>query len=113
MGIRGELHSEKLSVAQGKRTYFFNVKQNRHGDAFLVIAENILKFDDRIDRQQIVIYEEHLSEFRYALNKAVSVLHTLKPTEDTPATASPSRDHSLQKTPSSKKYKIKPKKNTQ
>ncbi len=74
MGMRGELHSEKLSVADGKRIYFFNVKENRHGDKFIVIAENVFKFDDRVNRQQIVIYQEHLDDFRYALNKAVSAL---------------------------------------
>lgn len=74
MGVRGELHSEKLTVADGRRVYFFNVKQNRHGDNFIVIAENVFKFDDRVDRQQIVIYEEHIDDFRYALNKAITML---------------------------------------
>ncbi len=74
MGVRGELYSEKLTVADGKRSYFFNVKQNRNGDHFIVIAENVFKFDDRVDRQQIVVYEEHLDDFRYALNKAITMM---------------------------------------
>jgi glycerol kinase len=38
MGTRGEVFSSKASTA--KRTYFFNVKENRLGDVFLNIVES-------------------------------------------------------------------------
>ena len=38
MGLRGEIYSSRASA--GRRTYFYNVKENRNGDLFLNIVES-------------------------------------------------------------------------
>ena len=53
MGTRGEIFSTKADT--DKRTYFFNVKENRFGDHFLNIAESrrVGEETDKFERRQI------------------------------------------------------------
>lgn len=73
MGLRGEVFSTKVSV--GDRTYFFNVKENRHGDLFLDLVES--KFQEEeggFMRRSILVFEEDLDEFLAGFERAVRYL---------------------------------------
>ena len=72
MGIRGEVFSAKVSV--GKRTYFFNVKENRHGDLFLNMVESKKHGEDGFDRHSIIVFDEGLETFLNEFNKAVDYM---------------------------------------
>ena len=72
MGLRGELFSEK--AASGKRTYFFNVKENRHGDVFLNIVESKKNTNQEFERFSIIVFEEDLDAFLDGFKKAVKFI---------------------------------------
>ena len=78
MGIRGEIFSTRSSTRSDKRTYFFNVKENRTGDLFLNIVETKKEGESEFERQrhQIVVFREDLPAFMKALNAAVGVMKT-------------------------------------
>ena len=74
MAQRGELFSARADT--DKRTYFFNVKENRVGDMFLNIVESRKRESpgghrDTFERQSVVIYEEDLRAFVDALDQAL------------------------------------------
>ncbi len=69
MGKRGEVFSTKLS--NDKRTYFFNVKENRFGDLFINVVESKKNPIDGFDRQSVIIFEEDLNDFVKEFQKAV------------------------------------------
>ena len=54
MGSRGELFSTRATTP--KRTYFFNVKENRHGDVFLNLVESKKATESDFQRQSIVVF---------------------------------------------------------
>jgi hypothetical protein len=72
MGIRGEVFSTKTST--GKRTYFFNIKENRHGDLFLNMVESKKQLDSSFERHSMVVFEEDLETFMDGLTQAVEFL---------------------------------------
>lgn len=72
MGIRGEVYSGRLSA--GTRTYFFNVKENRHGDLFLNLVESKKHGEVGFERHQVVIFEEEMEQFKAEFDKAVSFM---------------------------------------
>ncbi|HUX51884.1 MAG TPA: DUF3276 family protein [Spirochaetia bacterium] len=72
MGIRGEVFSARLNT--DKRTYFFNVKENRKGDLFLNLVESRKQGDESFDRHEIMVYREDLNEFVRNLERAVSAM---------------------------------------
>ncbi len=72
MGIRGELFSGKAPA--GKRTYFFNVKENRSGDLFLNLVESKKHGEDDFERHSIIIFEEDLEKFAAEFNNAVEFI---------------------------------------
>jgi hypothetical protein len=75
MGLRGELFSSRTNT--DKRTYFFNVKENRRGDLFLNIVESRKREspdggDNRgFERHSLMVYEEDLAAFVDAFDQAV------------------------------------------
>ena len=69
MGIRGEVFSSK--VPSGKRTYFFNVKENRHGDLFLNIVESKKQGDTNFERHSIIVFQEDIDRFLDEFKKAL------------------------------------------
>ncbi|MBN1409610.1 MAG: DUF3276 family protein [Spirochaetales bacterium] len=69
MGLRGEIFSSNIGA--GKRTYFFNVKENRNGDVFLNIVESKKRAEGDFERFSIMVFEEDLEKFMGGLNKAV------------------------------------------
>lgn len=72
MGIRGEIFSTK--VALPKRTYFFNVKENRLGDLYLNIVESKNKETGGFDRQSVILFAEDLPEFLRGFDESLKVL---------------------------------------
>ena len=70
MGLRGEVFSSR--AVSGKRTYFFNVKENRHGDLFLNIVESKKHSEEGFERHSLIVFQEDLEEYLEAFNKAVS-----------------------------------------
>lgn len=75
MGQRGELFSSRANTE--KRTYFFNVKENRSGDLFLNIVESRKRESaDAVsgrgfERHSLMVYEEDLAAFVAAFEQAV------------------------------------------
>jgi hypothetical protein len=71
MGTRGEIFSSKANTT--KRTYFFNVKENRTGDVFLNIVESRKMGEDvdRFERRSLIVFKEDLDVFLQAFDKAV------------------------------------------
>ncbi len=76
MGIRGEVFSVKSS--SGNRTYFFNVKENRHGDLFLNVVESKKSGEESFERHSIVIFKEDLEGFLKAFEEAVHFMQEQK-----------------------------------
>jgi hypothetical protein len=72
MGTRGEIFSSKANTA--KRTYFFNVKENRTGDLFLNIVESKKSEEDRFERRSVIVFREDLASFLEAFQAAVSFI---------------------------------------
>ncbi len=69
MGTRGEVFSSKASTT--KRTYFFNVKENRTGDLFLNIVESKKSGEDQFERRSVIVFKEDLATFMEAFEAAV------------------------------------------
>jgi hypothetical protein len=72
MGIRGEVFTSKAS--SGKRTYFFNVKENRHGDLFLNVVESKKSGESNFERHSIIVFQEDLEVFMEEFQKAVTFM---------------------------------------
>ena len=70
MGLRGELFSSR--AISGRRTYFFNVKENRNGDLFLNIVESKKNGEQEFERHSIIVFQEDLESFVEGFDKAVS-----------------------------------------
>jgi hypothetical protein len=71
MGTRGEIFSSKANTA--KRTYFFNVKENRTGDIYLNIVESkkAVEESSHFERQSLIVFKEDLEPFLDAFDQAV------------------------------------------
>ena len=69
MGVRGEVFSSR--AVSGKRTYFFNVKENRHGDLFLNIVESKKHTENGFERHSLIVFQEDLEAFLQGFNEAV------------------------------------------
>ncbi len=72
MGLRGEIFSSK--VTSGRRTYFFNVKENRHGDIFLNIVESKKNGISGFERHSLIVFEEDLHNFLKGFDQAVDFI---------------------------------------
>ena len=72
MGLRGELFSTKAK--SGKRTYFFNVKENRHGDLFLNIVESKKQSESEFERHSVIVFKDDLDVFLENFNKAIDYI---------------------------------------
>jgi hypothetical protein len=68
MGLRGEVFSTRAN--SDKRTYFFNVKENRHGDLFLNIVESKKHGEEGFERHSVMVFEEDIEEFIESFQKA-------------------------------------------
>jgi hypothetical protein len=74
MGLRGELFSSR--AVSGRRTYFFNVKENRNGDLFLNIVESKKNGEQEFERHSIIVFREDLESFLSGFEKAVAFVKT-------------------------------------
>jgi hypothetical protein len=72
MGLRGEVFTTR--VKSGKRTYFFNVKENRNGDLFLNIVESKKHNDHDFERHSIIIFKEDMDPFKENFMQAVNYM---------------------------------------
>jgi hypothetical protein len=72
MGTRGEVFSSKASTA--RRTYFFNVKENRAGDTFLTIVESKKSGEDQFERRTVIVFKEDLATFLEGFDAAVKFM---------------------------------------
>ncbi|MDR1094833.1 MAG: PUR family DNA/RNA-binding protein [Spirochaetaceae bacterium] len=72
MAIRGEVFSTKVLLA--KRTYFFNVKENRLGDLYLNIVESKKDDEGQFERQSLIVFDEDKAAFLKGLDDALRVL---------------------------------------
>ena len=68
MGLRGEVFSTRAN--SDKRTYFFNVKENRNGDLFLNIVESKKHGEEGFERHSVMVFEEDIQEFIDSFQKA-------------------------------------------
>lgn len=70
MGIRGELFSTQFS--NDRRSYFFNVKENRHGDIYLTLVESKKsESGSGYERHQVVVFDDDFDRFVKELTKAM------------------------------------------
>ena len=74
MGIRGEVFSARMGT--GKRTYFFNVKENRNGDLFLNIVESKKHGETDFERHSIIVFQEDLAGFVGEFERAVGFIRS-------------------------------------
>ena len=72
MGQRSEVFSTRAT--SGKRTYFFNVKENRNGDLFLNVVESKKHTESEFERHSIIVFQEDLPRFLEGFNKAVGFI---------------------------------------
>lgn len=63
-----EIYSQR--IACGKRTYFFNLKEQSSGTRFIDIVESKYeRQDDSHQRVRLMIFEDHIDEFIQALTE--------------------------------------------
>ena len=72
MGQRGEVFSSRAITA--KRTYFFNVKENRTGDLFLNIVESKKHTETEFERHSVIVFREDLENFLEEFSRAVNYI---------------------------------------
>ncbi len=77
--MKEELYSQ--SVSAGKRKYFFDVKETKGGDKFIVIAESRKLFDNNTgnfyyEKNKMFLYKEDFEKFRKGLNNAITFIET-------------------------------------
>ena len=70
MGLRGEIFSARAVTS--KRTYFFNVKENRTGDLFLTLVESKKHGATGFERHQVIVFEEDIDLFKQEFDQAYS-----------------------------------------
>ncbi|MEE9307412.1 MAG: DUF3276 family protein [Spirochaetia bacterium] len=76
MGSRGEVFSTRITA--GKRTYFFNVKENRNGDMFLNLVESKKHEESEFERHSIIVFQEDLENFLAGFHQAVEFIREKK-----------------------------------
>lgn len=68
---RGLVYSKRLPA--GKRTYFFDVRETRNGDYYIVITESKKKFDEfTYIKQKLHIYKEDFNKFSENLKETMN-----------------------------------------
>jgi uncharacterized protein DUF3276 len=71
-----EIYSQKIMC--GKRTYFFNLKEQASGTRFIDIVESKYeRAEDRHQRVRLVIFEDHIDEFVEALGEVAERLKNI------------------------------------
>ncbi|OQX29246.1 MAG: hypothetical protein B0D92_04725 [Spirochaeta sp. LUC14_002_19_P3] len=73
MGQRGELFSTRFFAEEGRKTYFFNVKENRYHDIYLNIVES-RKTERGFRRSSVVVFQENLDMFAISIEQVISCI---------------------------------------
>lgn len=76
MAIRGELFTNQVNL--DKRSYFFNVKENRNGDVFLQIVESKIKDGQEIERRDIVVFADDLQSFLKGMDVSLGAIDKIE-----------------------------------
>ncbi|MFH1714988.1 MAG: DUF3276 family protein [Elusimicrobiota bacterium] len=63
-----ELFTEKL--AAGRRLYFFDVKETKDNQKYLVITEK-RSTEGKSERTRVMVFQEHFDAFTESLNKVM------------------------------------------
>ncbi|MEX2443686.1 MAG: DUF3276 family protein [Alkalispirochaeta sp.] len=85
MGVRGELFSARVKSKNDRRTYFFNVKENRNSDVFVTVVESKKTGEgEAFDRHQVVVFEEDLRLFRKGLDTVLEYLESREGSRSSP-----------------------------
>ena len=75
MGIRGELFTNQVNL--DKRSYYFNVKENRNGDVFLQIVESKIK-DGQDERRDIVVFADDMKSFLGGMDESLRAVEKIQ-----------------------------------
>lgn len=75
----GIIYSKSLKA--GKRTYFFDVRQSKNGEKYLVIAESKKKIDPQtgelqFEKHKVFLYQEDFSNFAEAFENTLHFIQT-------------------------------------
>ena len=85
----GNDHREEIFsrvVRAGKRTYFFDVKQTRSKDKYIILTESKRLFDNNsgkffYEKHKLFLYKEDFDKFADGLNAVIEFIETGKITE--------------------------------
>lgn len=82
---REDVYSKALKA--GKRTYFFDVKQTKNGEKFLIITESKKKFNEddgsfSFEKHKIFLYKEDYDRFQSYLDGIINYIKTGVEPED-------------------------------
>ena len=77
MNQQEELFSRVIRA--GRRTYFFDVKENRQGGIYLVISERKASEEGPAEHFRVMVFPEDLRNFMDALGEAVDFIRRGKP----------------------------------
>lgn len=77
--MKEELYSHVVSA--GKRKYFFDVKETKAGDKFIVITESRKVFDNdsinfKYEKNKVFLYKEDFAKFQQGLQYALTYIET-------------------------------------
>ena len=78
MGHRGEVFSWRMTSANDKRTYFFNLKENRTGDLYLTVVESKKHGESDFERHQVVVFQEDFTAFQNGIERVFDFVKTGK-----------------------------------
>ena len=72
MNPQEELFSRMIRA--GRRSYYFDVKGNRHGGVYLVISERKALEEGPADHFRVMVFPEDVQKFMEALGEAVEFI---------------------------------------
>jgi hypothetical protein len=69
------------AVRAGKRTYFFDVRETKHGERYLTITESKKRFNNDngkffFEKHKIFLYSEDFEKFTKGLNGVINFIET-------------------------------------
>jgi hypothetical protein len=78
--MKREIFTEK--IVKGKRTYFFDIKENEEGDLYLTVSES-KQTENGFDHYRIMVFQEDVQDFADSLNKTLARFKKLQKPETT------------------------------
>lgn len=74
-----EIFTKKVKA--GRRTYYFDVKENVNNDKYLIISETKAVDFGKQDRFRIMVFPEDLDNFQEAFDEVVNFIRDNSPTQ--------------------------------